>query len=215
LLNAVGKRDPRDPRMRVDEAMGEALFSPRPDGGPPSILSDSLDGVDRPLLYAAIRMLLKNQDARVRSLLVPTYRMLTPEDVAALLPDIVEAIRTPAPSGKMYGYYIRVAGVELLAKWRIREGMALCADLASECEWGRRIDECINPLTQYGSGAREIIPRLHEVQEIIAKSLSGTEQERAKDRMSVEKLIARIEADQNEVPLRGAREFIANPPKDP
>lgn len=218
LMKAMGNNDPADPRERVDEAMAEALFAPRHDGGgPAAILQNSLDGVDRPMLYAAIRDVLKNQDARIRSLLVSTYKLLSAQDVAILLPDIVAAIKKPAPSGEMYGYYIRMAGVELLAKWHIREGMPLCVEIMSECQWGRHLvmDRCVKVLEQYGSAAREVLPNLRQADQTIANAQNWAAENKAKDRLTVKDTIAMIEANKTAVTVISAKDFIAHPPEKP
>ena len=73
---------------------------------PKSILPGSLDGVDRPLLYATIKELLANEDGCIRGLVASVYPMLSPEDAKALLPEIVKATHTTAPSGEMFAYGI-------------------------------------------------------------------------------------------------------------
>ena len=207
LLRAAGVNDPADRRKRVEGALAEALFTPGPGKrGPKAILTGSLDGVDRPLLYAAVRDMLKNEDGRIRGLVAPVYKLLTPQDVAVLLPDIAAAIRTPAPSGEMFAYGIRFAGLDLLAGLRVREGMALGVDIMEEFRWGRKLDRCIKALVPYGGAAREFLPRLREVRRAIA----GRDD---KDLPALEKLIADIEADQHPPTLRSVSEFIQSQAK--
>jgi hypothetical protein len=64
--------------------------------------------------------------------------MLSAEDAKGLLPEILEATRKNAPSGEMFRMNIRWAGLDLLARFRIRDGMGLCVDMMNEFEWGRK-----------------------------------------------------------------------------
>ena len=206
LLRAVAINDPADRRKRVEGALAESLFTPGPGkGGPQSILSGSLEGVDRPLLHAAVKDILKNEDGRIRGLVAPLYKRLSPQDTAALLPDIVAAVRKPAPSGEMFAYGIRMAGLELLARLRISEGMPLCVDVMNEARWGRDFNLPARALARYGGAAREMLPRLQNETREIAKK------EGQKQIDALEKLIADIEADKNPKPVRSMNDFIKNP----
>ncbi|MGA2069034.1 MAG: DUF6288 domain-containing protein [Thermoguttaceae bacterium] len=206
LLRAVAVNDPADRRNRVAGALAEALFTPGPGKREPrSILSGSLEGVDRSLLYAAIRDILKNEDGRIRGLVAPVYKLLGPEDIAVLLPDIVAATEKPAPSGEMFAYEIRMAGVELLSRLRIREGMPLCVDFMNERRWGRDFFRPARALAGYGGAAREMLPRLRGETREIAKK------EGQKELDALETLIARIEADSHPKPLRSMADFIREP----
>jgi hypothetical protein len=213
LLRAIATKDTEDRRERFQGALAEALFSPAPGKREPkSILSDSLDGVDRPLLYAAIKEVLTNEDGRIRGLVVPIYRMLTPKDLTVLLPAIVEAIKTPAPSGEMFAYGIRFAGLDLLARLRIREGMILCADIMDEFRWGRTLSRCIGPLTQYGGAARDLLPRLREVRAKLVGKDSNWEKKNnnlKRDILAIDELIEKIESDKTPAPVVALRDYIA------
>lgn len=206
LLRAVAVNDPADRRNRVEGALAEALFTPGPGKREPkSILSGSLESVDRPLLYAAIKDILKNEDGRIRGLVAPVCKLLTPEDTAVLLPDIVAAIEKPAPSGEMFAYGIRMAGVELLSRLRIREGMPLCVNLMNERRWGRDFFRAARALANYGGAAREVLVRLQAETREIAKK------EGQKHLDALDKLIAGIEADNHPQPVRSMADFIRNP----
>lgn len=213
LLRAVVRPDPADPRGRVQGTLAEALFTPGPGKrGPRSILAGSLEGVDRELLHPALRTLLRNEDGRIRGLIAPTYRLLAPADLAALLPDIVEAIRRPAPSGEMFADGIRLAGLDLLSRLKIREGLAMCVDLMEPERWGQgnRIPRCLEYLARYGSHARPEIPRLREAREAIVKR-DPKKGEGNPMVAAIDKCIATIEADRDPPPLRSLEEFRRSP----
>ncbi|MFN3483999.1 MAG: DUF6288 domain-containing protein [Planctomycetota bacterium] len=213
LLRAADRQDPQDPRGRVQGTVAEALFSPGPGKrGPRSILADSLEGVDRPLLYAAIRTLLRNEDGRIRGRVASTYRLLSPKDVAALLPDIMEAIRHPAPSGEMFADEIRLAGLDLLSRLKIREGLTMCVDLMEPERWGQghRIPRCLEYLARYAGHARSEIPRLREVRAALVKR-DPRKGEGNPLVTAIDKCIAAIEADRNPPALRSMEEFQRAP----
>jgi len=115
---------PADPRRMHQRAASRALFSPYPGNSEPrSILSDSLDGVDCGQLHKVMKSFLQNEDSVVRASIIPALGKLGDSDLALLLPDIVSAIETLAPTNEMWGDDIRLAGLDILSRLHIREGM--------------------------------------------------------------------------------------------
>lgn len=212
LLNAALVKDPEDRRQRLVGEVAKALFATLPGTNEPTpILAKSLDGVDRPLLHSTLKKVLANEDSVIRGLAAGIYPLLTVEDAKALLPEIVEATRTNAPSGEMFRYGIRWAGLDLLARFRIREGMGLCVDMLNEFEWGREQNKCINALRKYGGAAREVIPRLRETiaalrRENEARRMDTKSMDR--DILAIEALIREIEADESTGPVLSIEEFV-------
>ena len=64
-----------------------------------TLLKKSLDGVDRDLLRTAVAAGLRNQDGRARGEVGSIYQRLSYDELKPLLPAILDAIVTPAPSG--------------------------------------------------------------------------------------------------------------------
>ena len=63
---------PSDPRRMHQRAASRALFAPYPGKSEPrSLLSDSLDGVDRALLHQVMKSFLQNDDSVVRASIIP------------------------------------------------------------------------------------------------------------------------------------------------
>ncbi len=204
LLQATQKQDPLDPRRRVASALGEALFMTGPGKpGPEAILKKSIKDVDRPALYAAIRALLTNQDGRIRSYVSPMLPMLTKADVATLLPEIIEVISHRPPSGQMFAYDIRMAGLNLLAKHSIKEGMGLAVSILNENEWGRDFDRAGGALLLYGAAAKSVVPRLEQETRPIA------EKDQGKMKQSLATLLEKIGAARGDAPLLTVPEFQA------
>jgi hypothetical protein len=130
------------------------------------MLKNSLEGVDQQLLRKAVVAGLQNQDGRARGAIGGVYQKLSYEQIKPLLPAIHEAIVTPAPSGEMFASGIRLAGLDLLASHRIREGMELCLDVMEIDKWGKadRIDRCLKALATYRGAAKPLLPRLRQLE---------------------------------------------------
>ena len=193
LLKMAVSSNPADPRHMVQRYVATALFDCAPGSSyPRPILDGSLDGVYRSLLLPAVRALLKNDDSVPRGCVAKVFNRLPAADLAALLPDIIPAIERQAPSDEMFSDGIRVAGLELLWKLRIREGMALCA--AQEYSPGKRMEI----LKRYGVHAREVIPVLK------AKSPDNKDLVR-----KFANVISEIEASTEVPTLISLKEFIA------
>ena len=82
------------------------------------------------------------------------YQQLSYKEIKPLLPTVHEAIVTPAPSGIMFASGIRLAGVDLLAKHHIEEGMPLADRLHVLVEaddiHARGSGQCIDPAVELG-----------------------------------------------------------------
>ncbi|MCF7734439.1 MAG: DUF6288 domain-containing protein [Akkermansiaceae bacterium] len=165
LLGHVDKE--KDPRGMQQRYLSFALFEPR--GG---MLGRSLDGVDRDLLYQAVRAGLKNEDGRARSSIGSVYRNLSAEEIKPLLPAILQAVVEPAPSGVMFADGIRVEGLSLLAKHRVEEGISACVNYTrSQNPWAseKRTPELMKILLSYGTHAKPTIPELRRIADYFEK----------------------------------------------
>ena len=69
-------------------------------------------------------------------------------------------------SSRMAEHYIRLAGLDLLARHRIREGMPLCIEVMDIDKWGKRdrISRCLKALATYGSAAKKVLPQLRQLE---------------------------------------------------
>lgn len=171
-----------------------------------TMLKKSIEGVDRDLLRKAVAAGLNNQDGRARGSVGGVYGLFSYEELKPLLPAIHEAIVTPAPSGEMFAAGIRLSGLELFAKHRIREGLPLCIDVMEIEKWGKqvRIARCLQILGIYGSAAKSELPRLRELEKVLtshgeAKSMTSQVE-------NLRKLITSIEKGGEPVELRSLRD---------
>jgi len=162
MLERLAKTDPKnDPRGMEQRYLCFSLFNRR--GG---LIGRSLEGVNRELLIKAVRVGLQNEDGRARGSLGTVYENLTYDEIKPLLPAIHQAIVEPAPSGIMFASGIRLSGVALLAKHRIREGMPLCIQIMEIDKWGKknRITQCLKTLEAYGPAAKAVLPGLRQLE---------------------------------------------------
>jgi len=200
LLTMLASKDPKsDPRGMQQRYLCFALFNRR-DG----MLAGSLDGVDREMLYEAVRVGLCNEDGRARGALGSVYKNLTYEEIEPLLPAIYQAVIEPAPSGIMFADGIRLTGLEILARHRIEEGLPLCVSLIDPGRWGlrNRIKRCLATLRLYGGAAKSEIPRLRQLEKDLAAK--GWKPE-AIEALGIPALIREIEADEDPPVLRSLR----------
>ncbi len=180
----------QDPRGMEQRYLCFALFG--------KMLKRSLDGVDRDLLRKAVAAGLRNQDGRARGDIAGIYQRLSYDELKPLLPAILEAVVTPAPSGEMFADGIRVEGLRLLAKHRIEEGISACVKYTRDQNpWAseKRTPELMKILLSYGAHAKPTIPELTR----IANYFEKDEKDFPKNLMlakakSVRETIAAIEA---------------------
>jgi hypothetical protein len=161
LLELLAKVDEKnDPRGMQQRYLTFALFER--DG----MLGRSLEGVDRPALYKAVRAGLKNQDGRARGSIGSVYRHLSLDEIKPLLPAIHEAVVQPAPSGEMFADTIRLEGLRILAQHHIAEGMAaLVKYTRDQNPWAsqERTPELMKILLAYGTHAKAVTPELEKI----------------------------------------------------
>jgi Family of unknown function (DUF6288) len=167
LLELLAVADPQhDPRAMQQRYLSFALF------GDDGMLTHSLDGVDRPALYKAVRAGLGNQDGRARGSIGSVYRHLSSGEIKPLLPAIYRAIVEPAPSGEMFADSIRVEGLRVLAKHRIAEGLSACVKYTRDQNpWDsqERTPELMKILLAYGTHAKSVIPELRKIAQYFEK----------------------------------------------
>ena len=161
LLEIMARVDTaKDPRGMQQRYLAFALFNRE------GMLGRSLEGVDRPTLYKAVRAGLKNEDGRARSSMGSVYRHLSLDEIKPLLPAIHEAIMQPAPSGEMFADEIRLEGLRVLAKHHIEEGVAACVKYTREQNpWASelRTPEIMEVLLSYGTHAKVAIADLTRI----------------------------------------------------
>jgi hypothetical protein len=202
LLDLAVASDPNDPREFTQRYIGYALFYPGGAMGKPGMFSKSIKDIDQKKLYAAIERLLKNDDGRARGTVTSVYKQLGYDEIKPMLPAIYESIRYQSPSGEMFASGVRLRGLELFAKYRIKEGMKLCIQVMDIDKWGKhaRIPECLKSLEEYGAAAKEVLPELKDLEKRIR---ACREKSMAAHADRVAAMIKKLEAMPNDTrPLR-------------
>ena len=163
ILQATAKNaEPRQPIQWADPiqiAQGQlavALFD-----GP---LAQSVKTSDPKLLYPAIRAIANNPDGMAGSHLRGYFENnLTLEDVQALAPDILAAVKTPSPADKMFSNEIRMGGFKVLTKYNFKESIEAGVEFA-RTQGGHgsesRTGEIMKEIIKFGTAARGVLPQL-------------------------------------------------------
>ena len=109
--------------------------------------------------------MIKNDDGRARAAVESTYRNLTFDELQPMMPEILESIRVPSPSGVMFSNGIRFAGVEWLARNHVKEGMELALQITEINEWGKgnRVKLALKSLRHYGGSASAALPGINDL----------------------------------------------------
>lgn len=189
-----------DPRGMEQRFVSSAIFSKMLTN------ADSLEGVDRDRLRAAIAQGLQNQDGHARSDISKVFGRLSYDELQPLLPAILEAIERPAPSGEMFADGVRINGLKVLAAHHIAEGMQACADyLRTQNPWAseRRTPEILQILDHYGAQAQQIVPHLIETAAIFDNGEHDFPKRLSKQKaQAVREAIKKIESAQNRPELK-------------
>ncbi|MFK7849884.1 MAG: DUF6288 domain-containing protein [Akkermansiaceae bacterium] len=146
-----------DPLQFAHAKLGMVLFYSGNAYGPKGILWNSSDGVDRNLLYPAIRAMAHTPVGIARSTLAKTYENLPYEDVIALSGTIADSIIDRAPADRMFSNGIRNGGVKAFQKYDIAEGVPAVMVYAGDESGGRR-REPLRLLGTFGGGVHTVQP---------------------------------------------------------
>jgi len=205
LLRMVVRFNPVDPRRMAQRYAAKALFSRYRGRHSRIVQANLLESTDRKLLYPAVRSILKNEDGRTRSLLSSLLSDLPDRDLKVLMPDIIKVVEEIAPSGIMFASDIRMAGLEVIVKHRVNEGIELLADYARNQKKHaseHRIVKVMEMLKTYRSHAKRVIPKLEATAKYFETAEEGFPRSlsRQKARL-VRKTIKEIEASTDEPKL--------------
>jgi hypothetical protein len=201
MLERLTKNDPeRDPRSMEQRYLSNTLFAKGR-----GLIGKSLDGIDRKLLYDAVRAGLRNEDGHARSAYVSVYDNLSFEELKPLLPAIHQAVVEKSPSGEMFADGIRLAGLNLLAKHHVKEGLDAGVQYAKKQNpWGseKRLPVILSTIKAYGTHAAAVIPELQALADSLDKGEPGHPPKSSKEKAKlVREAIANIKASEETPPL--------------
>ena len=160
--------NPADPRGLEAKYLSYALF--RADfidqiPTQPGLVANSLEGIDRDLVYPAIRRMLACDDGLGTFAVRSIFKTLNTEELKTLAPEIVKVAHDTAPSGEMFAQEIRVAALKFMANNKIPEGLPVFIEYArTQNGWGQRTAAILPLLKEYGPAALEILPQLKALQ---------------------------------------------------
>lgn len=148
-----------DPVQLTHGQLGAALFR--------EPLVDALRELDPNLVHSAVRVLVTNADAMARATLRDFFeKRLTLEDVQALGPDLVAAVKTMSPANTMFANEVRMGAFKALTKYYFKEAIE-AGVIFAKTQGGHgsenRTGEIMKELVRYGTAAREVLPALREL----------------------------------------------------
>ena len=154
-----------DPRGMQQRCLAVAIFDRR------GQMLKLLATADQNALSKAVQAGLQNQDGHARGITSSVYKTLSLEQIKPLFPAIYQAIITPAPTGEMFAEDVRIEGLRVLAKHRVKEGIDACVKYAiSQNPWSsqNRTPQIMEILLTYGTHAKPFIPELEKVANFFA-----------------------------------------------
>ncbi len=92
------------------------------------------------------------------------------------IPDLIWCIENRSPRDSMFGDSSRMVALEMLSKWKVEEGIALCIDVANELQWGLRFRRpaALKALAGYGTMAKHVAPDMEKMIERMKTEQHGT-----------------------------------------
>ncbi|MBT3198923.1 MAG: hypothetical protein HN350_03315 [Phycisphaerales bacterium] len=162
---------------------------------------DPLKGIDRKVLYPAIRKLLKHSSARTRGSGAYAFKYLNQQDVAVLAQDIYDITREMAPHYPMFGDVPRQYGLDLMVRMNLKDGVKICVDTMELGTWGgsTRYPHRLATLEKYRGAAKEFLP---QIKAWLPKF------RRPDERAALEKVIKIIEDDKNPPKMTSLAELV-------
>ena len=167
LLRMLPEVDTKnDPRGMQQRCLSTAIFDRS------GQMFKLLAAADPNALSKAVQAGLQNQDGHARTVISSVYGSLSLEQIKPLFPAIYQAVITPAPSGEMFADDVRLEGLRILAKHRVKEGLDACVKYTmSQNQWSseNRTPEIMKILLTYGTHAKPFIPELKKTADFFAK----------------------------------------------
>ncbi len=151
--------DEEDPLHFAHHRLCMLLFYSGSASGPTGVISgNKITGIDRSLLYPAIRAVAANPNGQARSTLDLTYRNLTPADVDAVAGAIVDSVKVRAPADKMFSGGVRTGGLTTLKNHNIAEGVPLSRIIAEDISLGSERTHALDVLALYAADSTLVNP---------------------------------------------------------
>lgn len=151
--------DEQDPLHFAHGKLAMLLFYSGNAYGPRGVIYNDLTGVNRDLLYPAIRAVAATPAGLARSTLAKTYRdNLTKADIEAVADAIVDSVMVRSPADKMFSSGVRQGGIEALEKYGFAEGVPLAMIYMVDDERGSAYTSALGVLEDYAGGGTTVDP---------------------------------------------------------
>lgn len=209
--------DEEDPLQFAHGRLAVLLFYGGSAYGPKGIIWNNLSGVDRTLLYPAIRATAGSPLGFTRNNLQWTYPMLTHAETLAVSNAVVDSVLEFAPSDRMFAFSVRQKGFELLEKFSIAEGIPAGLKYMVETKAGDRTG-ALRTLEKYAASYTNITP----VPDVIGKvtpflnATGGNATQNQSVSQAAQDVLDAIAADINPrtlAPLKSIHAVVADDPK--
>jgi HEAT repeat protein len=124
-----------------------------------------LDSLDRELLFSVMGKLFQDSSGRTRSSAAYALNYFSLEDTASMAQQIHDAVKNVALNYRMMDDGVRAAGLDLMARYRIKEGILLCFETFDFHRWGSvmRVPARFKTLQSYAGNARPYLPQLRKM----------------------------------------------------
>ena len=209
--------DEEDPLQFANGRLPVLLFYGGSAYGPRGIIWNNLSGVDRNLLYPAIRAVAGSPLGFTRNNLQWTYPMLTHAETLAVSGAVVDSVREFAPSDRMFAFSVRQRGFELMEKFNIAEGVPAGTKYMVETRAGDRT-AALRTLERYAASYTTITP----VPDVIAavtpflNASGGNAAQNQSVSQAAQDVLDAIAADTNPrtlIPLKAIQSVVADDPQ--
>ncbi|PXA04418.1 hypothetical protein DDZ13_07760 [Coraliomargarita sinensis] len=162
--------DPEDPLHHAHGQLSRLLFNSDGTFGPQGVIAgNQLDGVDRNLLYPAIRAVAEHPQALTRNSLVQTYPSLAPEDFEPMVGTVLKSAMSVVLADRMFAGADRKAAIQYLQANDVMDGVPASIYLFNDSV---ERTGAVNNLGSYGASVDDVTPSA-DVEFFLKKLLTG------------------------------------------
>ena len=147
------------------------------------MLHKSIEGVDRKLLYPAVKRFLKCLDASSRGMVAESVlKKLSFAELKTLWPSMIPALEECALTEIGGGATVRLAIAEILTKYKVKEGMPLILKYMDTQKGhgggAARRQQIMDYLIQYGANAKPLLPEMQKYIDLCSKNHKHSDRSR-------------------------------------
>jgi hypothetical protein len=160
LLKVALADKPEDPRGDLDKELALTLSK---------LVEDPYTAdLNKDLFYPAVRKLLDNPHHVTRTAAMKLIANIPLEDFYIMADKILRVIRNDDPNYETYHHdAARAAGLAILVRLNIRDGIDLCIETLETDKWGQKWRVTgetgrLATLASYGADAKRVLPKLRE-----------------------------------------------------